>query len=188
MKLPTLIRAMLCALALLPLPTAAQDVGANEAQVMRLIFDDCLGFVTDGTEPFTDMEANTLTRDEQQRLGLFGDQNRSARLINNGTYIAMWGKTEDMRSCVIATGERQILAPQLIVRKEDFIAQMTLRAGALGLGVGAGNPKDDGLRSWVEPGVLAGEGLTIFLQFDIAARSAGLDTFGVVMPVPDLLN
>ena len=64
-----LIRAMLFALAALTpaLPATAQEIEENEALAMRLIFDDCLGYVKDGIEPFEGLETSDLTAQEIAR-------------------------------------------------------------------------------------------------------------------------
>jgi hypothetical protein len=102
----------------------------------------------------------------------------------------VWGLSEDVRTCMVATHGRRALTRALTVRATDFFAQMTLSAGAEGLVVGT-NDTDTGqygMRSWIEAGVKEGEGLTVFLQYTINADLAGLDIVEVRMPLPDLLN
>jgi hypothetical protein len=49
-------------------PTAAQDIYENEDLVMRLIFDDCLGFVADDRPPFSGLNLFALAPEVEATL------------------------------------------------------------------------------------------------------------------------
>jgi len=95
--------------ALLATPVAAQDTGMNEPPVMRLIFDDCMGFVLEDREPFVGLDTVSLPqpvfhqdvstwrepdvlRDAGLQLLLFpGGSNDARRIVDMGGFSVIQG-------------------------------------------------------------------------------------------------
>ena len=190
------IRAVLFLLAALTpaLPATAQEIEANEALLMRLIFDDCVGFVKDGLEPFKGLETDDLNPEEREQFKeLVEDGGLSIQMVENRTYVAVWGKLENAPTCLITPKSNQISEPLLTVRKREFIEQATLRALAEGLVVGTSetNPEYGEFRwvdySWVGPGDET-ESLKVFLSYEAKESLARIDAIFVVIPPPDAIN
>ena len=188
-----LIRAMLFALALLPMPAAAQETEGDEALAMRLIFDDCLGFVKNGVEPFKGLKTRVLTLKEHEQFAAPTNEGFSSKVIENRPYVVEWGALGDDRVCWIALAGNLISNPLLTVRKQEFLSQATFLAKKEGLVVGTSetNPEYGEFSwvdySWVEPGEEE-TGLRILLSFSTDGELANLDSIFVMMPLPDLLN
>ena len=49
-------------------PAVAQEIVQDEPLVMRLIFDDCLGYVTKNAEPFGGLTAYALSPEVEKSL------------------------------------------------------------------------------------------------------------------------
>lgn len=112
----------------------AQDRKDNEALVMRLIFQDCLGYVRDGTAPFADLALAPLRPEVEMRLVPAVRQLPDRHQLLSGRYYAYWGQTATDRLCVISAADDFASFPALLtVWPEGFLDRMTRRAAAEGL-------------------------------------------------------
>jgi hypothetical protein len=183
-----LIRAMLFTLALLPLPAAAQDFEANEALLMRLIFDDCVGFVKDGIEPFDGLKTEEPSAEEKSLVELTG-KDLSATVIQNRTYLAWWGTVAGKKACTIFRGVERQDQQTSGIPLQRLLDQADLRAKDLGLEI---TPQDTDSRfverDWIEAGVDRRKALTVSMTLNVHQDVATIVGVTTWMAPPPLLN
>jgi hypothetical protein len=140
---------------LLSIPAHAEDTGDNEALVMRLIFEDCLGYVRDEKLPFQGLETFPLSTKVEASLSEEALAIPNRLHLLSGRYIAIWGISGTSRSCSIGVVDDPFEYPEILtVRADGFIARVTERANRLGL---TDAPWQDTYNvgiaySWSEPG------------------------------------
>jgi hypothetical protein len=117
----------------------AQSIEENEALVMQIIFEDCLGFVRDDRVPF---EALNLSQAGNEVLPYFPKGARAD--ISSGaikvsylfgkTYVVSWGEDMSSRHCVVQDVNRKAAGERWLgVDPVGFLDRVTKRADAAGL-------------------------------------------------------
>ena len=103
---------------------AAQTIEENEALVVRLIFDDCLGH----NEPFRGLPSRPLPGvAEMSRVSLFNGRYKGAWGISNS------GITDREYFCSVRS-EDSLFAPMVLgVKPDGFLDRVTARAADLGM-------------------------------------------------------
>lgn len=110
-------------------------VEENEALVMRLVFQDCLGFMREDREPFVDLETGEPSSDAFDSLPTFMSEQNVVQVLSP-RYVAAWGQDDDARFCTVRSvwGEKgQIGEPILGVDHNGFLKRVTAAAIAAGL-------------------------------------------------------
>jgi|GEM_PF-2133969 len=183
-----LIRAMLFALTLLPLPAAAQDFEENEALLMRLTFDDCAGFVKDGIDPFDGLETEELSAEEKSVVEHIG-KDVSATVIQNRTYFASWGTFAGIKICIIFRGFERQDQQTSGIPLQRLLDQADLRAEDLGLLISP-QDTDSGFveRDWIEAGVDRRKALMVSMTLNVHQDVATIEGVTISMSLPPLLN
>lgn len=116
-------------------PAKAADIERNEALVMRIVFDDCLGYIRDGKQPFDGVGTFPLVREEVVRgpPAHMTVRREVVHLINQ-RYQAAWGEdTTGLRFCLVFTDITADDPMQLGVDPWGFLARVTERAAREGL-------------------------------------------------------
>jgi len=133
----------------------ATTVRQNEATVMRLIFDDCLGYVRDDRVPFRDLSTRPASAAAIRDLMSPPLDRVGVVTLFSGRYIADWGAGKGDRFCVIRmrvddAGNR---APAVLgVYEKGFVARVTARALREGISQRDGDTFDaPSITSWHQP-------------------------------------
>ena len=135
MPLARRLALLLIAALLLPArPGRAEEIREDEPLVMRLIFEDCLGFVRHGRAPFEGLATRPVSAGPAE--GLPAPLRARGRIVEllSSRYVAVWGIVEDERVCMVQTAAAARRDPALLgVRREGFVARVTARAVAEGI-------------------------------------------------------
>lgn len=140
------IAVLLAACLLASHPAGAQTMPAeaireNEPLVMRLIFEDCLGYVRHGRTPFKGLATRPASPAAAAQIpGPMFSFGPKVELLSP-RYVAAWGSGEGSRYCSVLTvlagnapsGGRGAGPGLLGVRPDGFIARVTARAVAHGI-------------------------------------------------------
>lgn len=117
-------------------PAHPAPMERNEALVMRLIFEDCLGYVRHGRTPFKGLPTHPASQEAIDGLpGAMPDRGRAVELLSQ-RYVASWGEDADARHCYIGTVFSAVEAgvpARLGVPAAGFLERVTARAAAEGL-------------------------------------------------------
>ena len=117
-------------------PTRAAEVERNEPLVMRIIFEDCLGYVRAGRMPFAGLPTRPATATAIARLpAQMPDRDRAVELLSP-RYTASWGEDANGRHCYVGSSYEadQAGLPGLLGAPErGFLQRVTARATAEGL-------------------------------------------------------
>lgn len=127
---------LLLAACLAALPAHSAEIEENEPLVMRLIFEDCLGYIRHGRTPFGGLATRPASREAIDRLPRRAPDREKAVELLSPRYVASWGRDADGRHCLIFTvwlGLRVGLPMRLGVRAKDFLGRVTEKARAAGL-------------------------------------------------------
>ncbi|MCR0985067.1 hypothetical protein [Roseomonas populi] len=163
---------------LLPaLLAGAAELEKNEPLVMRIIFEDCLGYVRAGRTPFGGLPTGPATAEAIRGLPLrMPDRERAVQLLSP-RYVASWGEDENGRHCYVGSdfAAGQVGAPGLLgVPAKGFLGRVTARAAAEGMteaGVADGfSPLATSY--WSEPGTGAESGPARPVRFTLLATTA----------------
>jgi hypothetical protein len=115
-------------------PSAAQDRIDAEPLVMRLIFQDCLGYVRTGTRPFVGLDLSPMRPEVEASLSAAARRLPERHQLLSERYFTYWGQDGGTRLCVIsATDDHADHPPILTVRHEGFLDRVGLRATAEGM-------------------------------------------------------
>lgn len=121
-------------LCLLALPVQAQEITQGEMRLMGLVFDDCLGFVRGGSQPFRNTEQMPVS---DQTLADLPSPARApgatARHILNERYTAIWGQDETARFCMMVSNSESTADMMFLVDPNAFLDRVTAQATAAGL-------------------------------------------------------
>ncbi|MCU0903902.1 MAG: hypothetical protein MUE83_08515 [Tabrizicola sp.] len=164
-------------------PAAAQERANNEALVLRLIFDDCLGFVRDGTPPFAGLALAPLRPEVEAGLSQAAKALPDRHQLLSQRYFAYWGESGADRICVIsATDDYARFPPLLTVRHEGFMARVSQMAVANGLTDHDLPERFDmfGTPKWSEPGEDPSELRIVAIPFEPTIEGVPID-MGVVI-------
>ena len=103
--------------------------------VMRLIFDDCLGYVRHGRTPFQGLATRPASQVAAEHFpALMPNREQIVELLSP-RYAAAWGEDQDYRYCILRTifDDLPSRGPGLLgVRPPGFVARVTERAVAEG--------------------------------------------------------
>ncbi|MEN5084340.1 hypothetical protein ABE438_17805 [Bosea sp. TWI1241] len=130
---------------------------ADEALVMRLIFEDCLGYVRHGRTPFAGLATRPAPPAVIAELpARMPDRDKAVELLSP-RYVASWGADAMARHCMVRTvfEAAQAGAPaKLGVRAAGFVARVDARAKAAGLTQAETAERFSPIASnlWSEPG------------------------------------
>ncbi|PIE10727.1 MAG: hypothetical protein CSA72_06520 [Rhodobacterales bacterium] len=172
----------------LALPAQAQEVTEGETLAFRLAFDDCMGHVLAGAEPFTDLPQIPLTDEARSTLP------RGARHPGVTThhlwsdrYTAIWGQDDNARLCMILSNGASDAPMQLLVDPDGFLDRVSARADQIGLTEHELPETFTPLAttSWHEPGPLQG-GLRLTIM--PTGDKGGLSDAGLIIvaaPIPE---
>ncbi|MFV0473189.1 MAG: hypothetical protein ACK5MQ_03130 [Pikeienuella sp.] len=148
------MRALISGLAFLVAFSAAAEPEENEALVMRLIFDDCVGYASEEKTPFEGLDLKPLSPEDDAALDRRTRSLPNRRYLLSESYYAIWGRDAGVRICMIrpvTTAEGPML---LLVNPDGFLDRVTARAAVHGM-----TEADVGeefspfyLNSWREPG------------------------------------
>ncbi|MCP1548225.1 MULTISPECIES: hypothetical protein [Methylorubrum] len=117
-------------------PAHAAEIEENEPLVMRLIFEDCLGYIRHGRTPFEGLATRPASREAIDQLPSRVPNREQAIELLSPRYVASWGRDADGGHCLIFTvwsAVRDGLPMRLGVRAKDFLGRVTERARAAGL-------------------------------------------------------
>lgn len=127
---------LLLVLCLAAIPAQAAPIEENEPLVMRLIFEDCLGYIRHGRTPFEGLATRPASREAIDQIPRRAPDREKAVELLSPRYVAAWGRDADGRHCLIFTvwsALRDGLPARLGVRAKDFLGRVTERARAAGL-------------------------------------------------------
>ena len=127
-------------LALGVLPAEATEIKADEPLVMRLIFEDCLGYIREGKTPFEGLDARPASKKAMEVLPTLPYAAPPLELLSP-RYVAAWGSDERNSYCMVRSVWEDIASTDglLGVQKDGFISRVSKRAIAAGI-----TEKDDG--------------------------------------------
>lgn len=117
------------------IPVEAQEMATNEDLVMRLIFEDCLGYIRNGTTPFEGLATRPASAAAVAELpGYLRHATPPLQLLSS-RYVASWGSDEKNSYCSVRTVWDDIADSQglLGVKTQGFISRLAKRAIAAGL-------------------------------------------------------
>ncbi|GGF79692.1 hypothetical protein GCM10007301_44700 [Azorhizobium oxalatiphilum] len=177
-------------------PAAATEVEENEALVMRIVFEDCLGYIRAGTTPFAGLDTRPASEEALKAVHRTMRAHGTTVQLLAPRYVAAWGEAPDARFCVVHTVYGENGPPgdgKLGVRPEGFIARVTERAAKAGLTHAETSDVFSPVHStrWAEPetGFEAGPKRPIALSLMPTAANADkslLDAGLIVMGGPTL--
>ncbi|KQQ31281.1 hypothetical protein ASF53_00765 [Methylobacterium sp. Leaf123] len=122
---------LLLILCLAALPARAVEIEENEPLVMRLIFEDCLGYIRHGRTPFEGLATRPASREAIDQLPPRAPDREKAVELLSPRYVASWGQDADGRHCLIFTvwsALRDGLPARLGVRTKGILQRIDARA------------------------------------------------------------
>lgn len=129
------VASLLAACFMVAHPASAEKIEANEPLVMRLIFEDCLGYVRHGRTPFQGLPTRPASKEADEAFPrAMVNRDQIVELLSP-RYAAAWGEDQTYRYCILRPViENQHANPGLLgVRPQGFVARVTERAVAQGL-------------------------------------------------------
>lgn len=124
------LRALAAFLALFAAPAVAQT---DEPLVMRLIFEDCLGYVTAKKPPFGGLALGPIPPEAEAALPAHAAVIANRHQLLSPRYYAIWGEDEHVRLCMIRSVIPSDEPMLLMVETEGFLDRITARAAAHGM-------------------------------------------------------
>ncbi|MEZ5798026.1 MAG: hypothetical protein R3D63_11425 [Paracoccaceae bacterium] len=115
----------------LGLPAGAQQPAAAPDLVLRLMFDDCLGFARDGAEPFDGVAAPAFDAADVRALRPYFPASARAFRLDGQPYLAFIGTDSGRRFCAVLQAVED--APDGMQLDAAFIEAASDRAAGLGL-------------------------------------------------------
>lgn len=114
----------------------ADRIEENEPLVMRLIFDDCLGYIRDDKAPFQGLATRVASVDVIGTLSSHSSEHGKVVELLSPRYVAAWGEDKDARYCVVRmawSDQRPPGVGLLGVRSAGFLTRVAERAAAEGI-------------------------------------------------------
>jgi hypothetical protein len=115
---------------------ASPAVAPNEPLVMRIIFEDCLGYIRDRRTPFAGLATRPASKAAIEQLpARMPDRGKAVELLST-RYVASWGEDPDGRHCFVGTvfaATEAGVPVRLGMPAAGFLRPVTLRAAAVGL-------------------------------------------------------
>ncbi|MBO1018498.1 hypothetical protein IPV08_00755 [Methylobacterium sp. SD274] len=127
---------ILLAACLAAFPASAAPIEENEPLVMRIIFEDCLGYIRHGRTPFRGLATRPASREAIDTIPHRAPDREKAVELLSPRYVASWGQDNNGRHCLIRTvwqAEPDARPMRLGVRSEGFLQRVDARARAEGL-------------------------------------------------------
>lgn len=127
---------ILFAACLAAIPVRAAPIEENEPLVMRIIFEDCLGYIRHGRTPFQGLATRPASREAIDTIPRRAPDREKAVELLSPRYVASWGQDGHGRHCLIRTvwqAEPDARPMRLGVRSEGFLQRVDARARAEGL-------------------------------------------------------
>jgi hypothetical protein len=90
-------RWLVLAISLAALPLQAAEIEENEPLVMRLIFEDCLGYIRHGRTPFEGLATRPASREAIAELPSRAPDREKAVELLSPRYVAAWGRDGQTR-------------------------------------------------------------------------------------------
>jgi hypothetical protein len=165
------------------LPAAAQDRVDNKALVLRLIFQDCLGFVRDGRRPFAGLDLAPLRPEVEAALPAAAKALPDRHQLLSERYFTYWGESGTDRLCVISAADDYARFPPLLTfRHEGFLARISQRADEERLTDHALPDRFDmfGTPVWSEPGQNPSELRIVAIPYEPTVEGVPID-MGIVL-------
>ena len=137
-------------------PACPPAVAPNEPLVMRIIFEDCLGYVRHGRTPFEGLATRPAAAAAIEQLpARMPDRGKAIELLSP-RYVASWGEDADGRHCYVGTVFAAVEAGvpvRLGVPAAGFLRRVTRRAAEEGLreALVADELSPLAIGSWSEP-------------------------------------
>ena len=118
-----------------PLASASEppSIEDNETLVMRIIFDDCLGFIQKDITPFEGLSLSPITAQGRDMLPVRRRTNGEIRHLFSDRYVVTWGEDNESRYCMVLTSLPSDKPMMLGVKREGFLERLTKRADAVGM-------------------------------------------------------
>lgn len=134
-------------------PARAEVVEENEALVMRIVFEDCLGYIRNGKTPFQGLHTGPASDEAAKTPHSMMRLHGTVIELLSPRYVASWGEAPDSRFCAVMTVYGIADPGKLGVRSEGFIARVTERAAQAGLTQGETSGVFSPIHStrWAEP-------------------------------------
>jgi hypothetical protein len=121
-------------LSLLALPAMAEGLVDNQGLVLRLIFEDCLGYVRSGARPFAGLALAPLRPEVEAGFPEAALQVLNRYQLLSERYYTYWGEYDGTRLCVISVvDDFADHSPILTVAPDGFLDKVSLRADQEGL-------------------------------------------------------
>ncbi len=165
------------------IPSGAEDRPDAEALVMRLIFQDCLGYVRDGSPPFAALALGPLRPEVEAGLPEAARRLPDRHELLSPRYYTHWGKDGTTRLCVISAADDYARFPALLtVRHEGFLDRVSQRAAAEGLTEHALPERFDmhGTPTWSEPGNDPAELRIVAIPYEPTVEGVPID-MGIII-------
>ena len=119
-----------------PSPAASAPVVPDEPLVMRIIFEDCLGYVRHGHTPFQGLATRPADSTAIEQLpARMPDRGKAMELLSS-RYVVSWGEDADSRHCYVGVVFAAVEADapvRLGVPAAGFLQRVTRRAADEGL-------------------------------------------------------
>lgn len=121
----------------LPVPSAfasePQIIEDNEPLVMRIIFDDCIGFIKEDIAPFKGLSLLPITAEGRDWLPRSRRDKGETRHLFSDRYVVAWGEDNMSRYCMVLTSIPSEKPMMLGVKRSGFLERLTKRADAIGM-------------------------------------------------------
>ncbi|CAA2136458.1 hypothetical protein [Methylobacterium bullatum] len=127
---------ILLAACLAAFPASAAPIEENEPLVMRIIFEDCLGYIRHGRTPFQGLATRPASREAIDTIPSRAPDREKAVELLSPRYVASWGQDGNGRHCLIRTiwqAEHDTRPVRLGVASDGFLQRVDARARAEGL-------------------------------------------------------
>lgn len=105
----------------------------NETLVMRIIFDDCLGFIQKDIAPFEGLSLLPITAQGRDMLPVRRRDKGETRHLFSTRYVVAWGEDYESRYCMVLTSIPADEPTMLGVKRKGFMDRVTKRADAVGM-------------------------------------------------------
>lgn len=110
-----------------------QAIENNEPLVMRIIFDDCIGFIKKDITPFEGLSLSPITPKGTDMLHAGRTGKGEKRHLFSDLYVVAWGQDNRTRYCILLTSRTSDEPAMLGVTRTGFLERLTKRADAVGM-------------------------------------------------------
>lgn len=171
------VLAILLATSAIGTPARAAAVEENEALVMRIVFEDCLGYIRGSKTPFVGLHTGPASEAAIKTLHPMMRAHGTVVELLSPRYVASWGEAPDSRFCAVMTVYDATDPGKLGVRPEGFIAHVNERAAKAGLTEGETSGVFSPVSStrWSEPVTGSDAGPNRPVSMSIMPTSANAD-------------